>query len=102
MDCFQRHGKLATSSGTEEEDQLSKTALGSDASPTQIAVHAQTKSDATTLADQYIESDATEAALPMLPKGFVGNTAEIYAEVASFDVIPTDKLCKYWRGKSSV
>ncbi len=48
------------------------------------------------------EDDAIDEALPILPKGFVENTAEIYSEVASFDVIPAEKLREYWRGENSL
>lgn len=57
---------------------------------------------AAAIAQHNAEQDSIEAALPILPRGFVENTAEIYAEVASFDVIPTEKLREYWRGRSSV
>ncbi|KIH91392.1 hypothetical protein SPBR_01339 [Sporothrix brasiliensis 5110] len=53
--------------------------------------------DAAALALHNAEQDSIEAALPILPRGFVENTAEIYAEVASFDVIPPEKLREYWR-----
>ncbi|ERT00193.1 hypothetical protein HMPREF1624_03563 [Sporothrix schenckii ATCC 58251] len=53
--------------------------------------------DAAALALHNAEQDSIEAALPILPRGFVENTAEIYAEVASFEVIPPEKLREYWR-----
>ncbi len=34
----------------------------------------------------------------ILPKGFVENTDEVYAEVAAHPVIPPDELYKYWKG----
>jgi hypothetical protein len=34
----------------------------------------------------------------LLPKGLVGNTAEIYAEVASYPVVPPEKIWQYWNG----
>lgn len=34
----------------------------------------------------------------ILPKGIVHNTREIYDEVASFEVIPFEKIHKYWSG----
>ncbi|EPE08433.1 hypothetical protein F503_01216 [Ophiostoma piceae UAMH 11346] len=41
--------------------------------------------------------EAMEEALPILPMGFVENTAEVYREVASFDTVPPEKLREYWR-----
>ncbi|KAK4239321.1 hypothetical protein C8A03DRAFT_43012 [Achaetomium macrosporum] len=32
----------------------------------------------------------------MMPMGFVGNTREIYAEVASYPVVPPEKIKQYW------
>ncbi|TPX19009.1 uncharacterized protein E0L32_011326 [Thyridium curvatum] len=32
----------------------------------------------------------------LLPKGLVENTAEVYAEVASYPVIPPEKIYEYW------
>ncbi|KAK0628632.1 hypothetical protein B0T17DRAFT_160373 [Bombardia bombarda] len=32
----------------------------------------------------------------LLPKGFVENTREIYAEVASYPVVPPEKIWQYW------
>ncbi|KAK4152365.1 hypothetical protein C8A00DRAFT_16312 [Chaetomidium leptoderma] len=32
----------------------------------------------------------------MMPKGFFGNTQEIYAEVASYPVVPPEKIKQYW------
>lgn len=60
----------------------------------------QATQDAAAVAMHNAEQDSMEAALPILPRGFVENTAEIYAEVASFDVIPPEKLREYWRGTS--
>lgn len=36
----------------------------------------------------------------LLPKGLVENTAEVYAEVASYPVIPPEKIYEYWHGTS--
>ncbi len=48
-----------------------------------------------------------EPALPLgmlmiLPKGFVENTDEVYAEVAAYSIIPADELIKYWKGTVSI
>jgi hypothetical protein len=37
----------------------------------------------------------------LLPKGIVVNTTEVYAEVASHSVLPTEKIWRYWHGKSA-
>jgi hypothetical protein len=34
----------------------------------------------------------------ILPEGFVRNTDEIYQEVASYPVVPPEKLWQYWHG----
>jgi hypothetical protein len=34
----------------------------------------------------------------MMPIGFVWNTQEIYAEVASYPVVPPEKIKEYWTG----
>ena len=34
----------------------------------------------------------------MMPQGFFGNTQEIYAEVASYPVVPPEKIKQYWNG----
>ena len=34
----------------------------------------------------------------ILPKGILENTREIYAEVASYNVVPPEKICQYWNG----
>jgi len=40
-----------------------------------------------------------EGALALiLPEGFVRNTDEIYQEVASYPVVPPEKLWQYWHG----
>lgn len=36
----------------------------------------------------------------ILPKGILENTREIYAEVASYDIVPPEKICQYWNGMS--
>lgn len=33
-----------------------------------------------------------------LPQGIFGNTQEIYAEVASYPVVPPEKIKQYWNG----
>ena len=33
-----------------------------------------------------------------LPPGIFGNTQEIYAEVASYPVVPPEKIKQYWNG----
>lgn len=35
----------------------------------------------------------------ILPKGILENTREIYAEVASYDVVPPEKIWQYWNGE---
>ena len=37
----------------------------------------------------------------ILPKGIVVNTTDVYAEVASFPVIPVENIRRYWHGKSA-
>jgi hypothetical protein len=37
----------------------------------------------------------------ILPKGIVENTREIYAEVASYPIVPPEKIWQYWNGKWS-
>lgn len=37
----------------------------------------------------------------ILPPGFIINTAETYAEVATYDLVPLDKIYGYWRGTVS-
>lgn len=37
----------------------------------------------------------------LLPKGIVVNTKDVYAEVASHAVLPTEKIWRYWHGKSA-
>jgi hypothetical protein len=37
----------------------------------------------------------------LLPKGIVVNTKEVYAEVASHSILPTEKIRRYWHGKSA-
>ncbi|KAM7192368.1 hypothetical protein V8F33_008381 [Rhypophila sp. PSN 637] len=32
----------------------------------------------------------------LLPRGIVENTPEIYAEIASYPVVPPEKICQYW------
>jgi len=34
----------------------------------------------------------------ILPKGILENTREIYAEVASYPVVPPEKIWQYWNG----
>lgn len=60
--------------------------------------------EATEMADPATKNQSPDAnnsatpndALPILPKGIVENTAEIYAEVASYDIVPPEKLREYW------
>lgn len=33
-----------------------------------------------------------------MPRGIFGNTQEIYAEVASYPVVPPEKIKQYWTG----
>ena len=35
----------------------------------------------------------------ILPKGFVVNSEDIYKEVASYPVVPPEKIREYWGGK---
>lgn len=35
----------------------------------------------------------------ILPKGFVVNSQDIYKEVASYPVVPPEKIKEYWKGK---
>lgn len=35
----------------------------------------------------------------LLPKGFVTNSEDIYKEVASYPVVPPEKIREYWGGK---
>ncbi|KAL1895042.1 hypothetical protein Sste5346_005462 [Sporothrix stenoceras] len=91
-------------SSMNSKDVISKTTAPAPAD-TPKAAAAQPKSQppqtpqeaAAAIAQHNAEQDSIEAALPILPRGFVENTAEIYAEVASFDVIPPEKLREYWR-----
>ena len=34
----------------------------------------------------------------IMPKGFFENTQEIYAEVASYPIVPPEKIKQYWNG----
>jgi hypothetical protein len=34
----------------------------------------------------------------VMPEGFFGNTREIYAEIASYPVVPPEKIKQYWNG----
>lgn len=34
----------------------------------------------------------------MMPLGFFENTQEIYAEIASYPVVPPEKIKQYWNG----
>jgi hypothetical protein len=34
----------------------------------------------------------------LLPKGLVVNTEDIYKEVASYPVVPPEKIWEYWHG----
>lgn len=34
----------------------------------------------------------------VMPMGFFENTQEIYAEVASYPVVPPEKIKEYWNG----
>jgi hypothetical protein len=34
----------------------------------------------------------------VMPMGFFANTQEIYAEVASYPVVPPEKMKQYWNG----
>ncbi len=34
----------------------------------------------------------------LMPKGFFENTQEIYAEVASYPIVPPEKIKQYWNG----
>lgn len=36
-----------------------------------------------------------------MPEGFFGNTQEIYAEVASYPVVPPEKIKQYWHGRTA-
>ena len=36
---------------------------------------------------------------PALPVGFFENTQEVYAEIASYSVVPPEKIRQYWNGK---
>lgn len=38
----------------------------------------------------------------ILPKGFVVNNEDIYKEVASYPVVPPEKIREYWGGKSTL
>ncbi len=38
----------------------------------------------------------------LLPKGIVENTAEVYAEVASYAVVPPEKIWEHWHGTSAI
>lgn len=33
-----------------------------------------------------------------MPEGFFANTHEIYAEIASYPVVPPEKIKQYWNG----
>ena len=37
----------------------------------------------------------------ILPKGFVVNSEDIYKEVASYPVVPPEKIREYWGGECS-
>lgn len=37
----------------------------------------------------------------ILPKGFVTNSEDIYKEVASYPVVPPEKIREYWGGEWS-
>lgn len=46
--------------------------------------------------------DSMEFSVPMLlPKGIVMNASSVYKEVASYPVVPADKIWEYWHGKFS-
>jgi hypothetical protein len=34
----------------------------------------------------------------VMPRGFFENTQEIYAEIASYPVVPPEKIRQYWNG----
>ncbi len=38
----------------------------------------------------------------IMPEGFFGNTQEIYAEVASYPVVPPEKIKQYWHGRTDL
>lgn len=40
--------------------------------------------------------------LMLLPKGIVTNTNDIYDEVASYHVVPPNKVYEYWHGMSKL
>lgn len=77
---------------------ISTVEQSSQAPRTKHTSHATTRQDAAIIAMRNMALDSFEEALPILPRGFVGNTAEVYREVASFDIIPPEKLREYWRG----
>jgi hypothetical protein len=37
----------------------------------------------------------------VMPRGFFENTQEIYAEIASYPVVPPEKIRQYWNGTSN-
>jgi hypothetical protein len=37
-----------------------------------------------------------------MPMGFFANTQEIYDEVASYPVVPPEKIKEYWNGSWSI
>ena len=41
---------------------------------------------------------ASEEVAMLLPKGFVLNDDGIYDEVASYDIVPPEKITKFWGG----
>ena len=38
------------------------------------------------------------ALLMLLPKGIVVNSEDIYKEVASYPIVPPEKIWEYWHG----
>lgn len=40
------------------------------------------------------------AVTTVMPPGFFENTQEIYAEVASYPVVPPEKIRQYWNGET--
>ncbi|EFX01852.1 hypothetical protein CMQ_4923 [Grosmannia clavigera kw1407] len=52
------------------------------------------------LSNQVGDDTTIENGVPqILPKGIVANTSEIYAEVASYKIVPLERLREYWRAQ---
>lgn len=78
--------------------------MASSGMPDSSSAH-QAETTSTSMADATMENEPAivdsadvDEVPQILPKGIVANTSEIYDEVASYRIVPLERLQEYWRG----